>query len=140
MVDRAACHPALAHFVAAESPRENVSALSREVGVKREMLYRWRSVYRDGGEERLRERVGRPTVSEAQTMAIARDEIVHRVTYRTWNDRAEPRHHSPNAAEVLEHVKHRDGADEDSIGSRTAGRLDRKLHRDVLHQNRPSRY
>jgi transposase-like protein len=38
---------------------QNVSALSREVGIKREILYRWRSVYRAGGEERLRERHGR---------------------------------------------------------------------------------
>ncbi len=51
---------------------ENVSALSRELMVKREMLYRWRSQYRSGGEAALRERVGRPTVAEAQAMAAAR--------------------------------------------------------------------
>ena len=51
---------------------ENVSALSRELGVKREILYRWRSLYRAGGEERLRERRGRPTVAEAQALAAAR--------------------------------------------------------------------
>lgn len=51
---------------------ENVSALSRELGVKREVLYRWRSLYRSGGEERLRERRGRPTVAEAQALAAAR--------------------------------------------------------------------
>jgi transposase len=51
---------------------ENVSALSRELGVKREILYRWRSLYRAGGEERLRERRGRPTVTEAQALAAAR--------------------------------------------------------------------
>jgi len=42
---------------------ENVSALSRELGVKREILYRWRSLYRAGGEERLREQRGRPTLA-----------------------------------------------------------------------------
>jgi transposase-like protein len=51
---------------------ENVSALSRELGVKREVLYRWRSLYRSGGKERLRERSGRPTVAEAQSLAAAR--------------------------------------------------------------------
>lgn len=51
---------------------ENVSALSRELGVKREILYRWRSQYRSGGEERIRERRGRPTVAEARAMAAAR--------------------------------------------------------------------
>lgn len=50
---------------------ENVSALSRELEVKREILYRWRSQYRAGGEARLRERRGRPTVLEAREMAAA---------------------------------------------------------------------
>ena len=52
---------------------ENVSALSRELAVKRTVLYRWRSQYRSGGAERLRERRGRPTVAEAQALAAARD-------------------------------------------------------------------
>jgi transposase-like protein len=51
---------------------ENVSALSRELGVKREILYRWRSAYRCGGEERLRERRGRPNLAETAAMALAR--------------------------------------------------------------------
>jgi transposase-like protein len=51
---------------------ENVSALSRELEVKREILYRWRSQFRAGGEERLRERRGRPTVKEALMIAAAR--------------------------------------------------------------------
>lgn len=51
---------------------ENVSALSRELEVKREILYRWRSQYRAGGEVRLRERRGRPTVLEARAMAAER--------------------------------------------------------------------
>jgi len=51
---------------------ENVSALSRELGVKREILYRWRSAYRRGGEERLRERRGRPNLAETAAMALAR--------------------------------------------------------------------
>ena len=51
---------------------ENVSALSRDLGVKRELLYRWRSMYRSGGELALRSGRGRPTVSEAAAMAAAR--------------------------------------------------------------------
>jgi transposase len=51
---------------------ENVSALSRELRVKREVLYRWRSLYRSGGKERLRERPGRPTIAEAEALAAAR--------------------------------------------------------------------
>jgi len=51
---------------------ENVSALSRELEVKREILYRWRSQFCAGGEERLRERRGRPTVKEALAMEAAR--------------------------------------------------------------------
>ncbi len=50
---------------------ENVSALSRELEIKREILYRWRSQFRAGGEERLRERRGRPTVKEALAIAAA---------------------------------------------------------------------
>jgi transposase len=51
---------------------ENVSALSRELMVKRELLYRWRAQHRSGGELALRERRGRPTVAEAQAMVAAR--------------------------------------------------------------------
>jgi transposase-like protein len=51
---------------------ENVSALSRELMVKCEILYRWRAQHRSGGEQALRERCGRPTVAEAQAMAAAR--------------------------------------------------------------------
>jgi len=51
---------------------ENVSALSRELGVKREILYRWRAQYREGGELRLRERRGRPRLAEARAMAAER--------------------------------------------------------------------
>lgn len=51
---------------------ENVSALARELQVKREILYRWRGQYRERGEEGLRERRGRPTLAEAQVMALAR--------------------------------------------------------------------
>ncbi len=51
---------------------ENVSALSREMRVKREILYRWRSAYRSGGAEALRERRGRPSLAEAAAMALSR--------------------------------------------------------------------
>ena len=50
---------------------ENVSALSRELAVKRTLLYRWRDAFRSGGELALRERRGRPTRAEALAMAAA---------------------------------------------------------------------
>jgi len=50
---------------------ENVSALARELTVKREILYRWRDAHRLGGPEALRLR-GRPSRSEAVAMAAAR--------------------------------------------------------------------
>jgi transposase len=43
---------------------ENVSALARELGVRRKYLYQWRERYRLGGPEALRMR-GRPTKAEA---------------------------------------------------------------------------
>jgi transposase len=50
---------------------ENVSALSRELGVKRAILYRWRDAHRLGGPEALRLR-GRPSKAEAIDLAAAR--------------------------------------------------------------------
>lgn len=50
---------------------ENVSALSRELTVKRAILYRWRDALRLGGPEALRLR-GRPTKAEAVLQAAAR--------------------------------------------------------------------
>jgi transposase len=50
---------------------ENVSALARELTVKRVILYRWRAAYRIGGPEALRLR-GRPSKAEALAMAAAR--------------------------------------------------------------------
>ena len=50
---------------------ENVSALSREVGSKRTILYRWRDAWRLGGPEALRLR-GRPSKVEALALAVAR--------------------------------------------------------------------
>jgi transposase-like protein len=43
---------------------ENVSALARELGVRRKYLYQWRERFRSGGPEALRSR-GRPTKAEA---------------------------------------------------------------------------
>jgi transposase len=43
---------------------ENVSALARELGVRRKYLYQWRERFRVGGPEALRTR-GRPTKAEA---------------------------------------------------------------------------
>ncbi len=51
---------------------ENVSALARELAVKRELLYRWRDAFRGGGELALRSRRGRPRRAEAVAMAAAR--------------------------------------------------------------------
>jgi transposase len=50
---------------------ENVSALARELTVKREILYRWRDAFRLGGPEALRLR-GRPSKAEAVALAAAR--------------------------------------------------------------------
>jgi len=49
---------------------ENVSALARELTVKRVILYRWRDAYRLGGVEALRLR-GRPSKADALAMAAA---------------------------------------------------------------------
>jgi transposase len=50
---------------------ENVSALARELSVKRVILYRWRDAYRLGGVEALRLK-GRPSKAEALLMAAGR--------------------------------------------------------------------
>lgn len=50
---------------------ENVSALSRELGVRRKLLYQWRDTVRRGGVEALRG-VGRPCAGERMTTAVAR--------------------------------------------------------------------
>jgi transposase-like protein len=51
---------------------ESGTALAREFGIKREILYRWRDAVRDGGEEALRDGPGRPNRLEAAAMALAR--------------------------------------------------------------------
>jgi transposase len=51
---------------------ESGTALAREFGIKREILYRWRDAVRDGGEEALRDGPGRPNRLEAAEMALAR--------------------------------------------------------------------
>jgi transposase-like protein len=47
---------------------ENVSALARELGIRRKYLYQWRERFRAGGPDALRAR-GRPT--KAEVLAIA---------------------------------------------------------------------
>jgi transposase len=47
---------------------ENVSALARELGVRRKYLYQWRERFRAGGAIALRSR-GRPTKAEVLAMA-----------------------------------------------------------------------
>ena len=51
---------------------ESGTALSRELGIKRTILYRWRDAVRDGGEEALRDGPGRPKGVEQAAMALAR--------------------------------------------------------------------
>lgn len=51
---------------------ESAMALSRELRIKREILYRWRDAFRRGGELALRSAPGRPTKPEASEMAAAR--------------------------------------------------------------------
>ena len=48
---------------------ENVSALSRELGIARKCLYQWRDRYRIGGAVALRSR-GRPTKAEVLASTI----------------------------------------------------------------------
>jgi transposase-like protein len=49
----------------------NVSALARELSIKRALLYRWRDAYRLGGPEALRLK-GRPSKAEALALSAAR--------------------------------------------------------------------
>lgn len=51
---------------------ESGTALSREFGIKRTILYRWRDTVRDGGEEALRDGPGRPNGVEKAAMVLAR--------------------------------------------------------------------
>ncbi len=51
---------------------ENVSVLSKDLAVKRELLYRWREAFGSGGELALRSRPGRPKRAEALALAAAR--------------------------------------------------------------------
>jgi transposase-like protein len=50
---------------------ESGTALAREFGIKRTLLYRWRDAVRQGGEEALRD-PGRPRRAEALALALAR--------------------------------------------------------------------
>jgi transposase-like protein len=63
---------------------ENISALARELQIKREVLYRWRDAHRLGGPSALRV-VGRPSKTEAAEMAESRS------TAGKVNDLAEAR-------------------------------------------------
>lgn len=51
---------------------ESATALSYELRIKREILYRWRDAWRAGGAEALRGGPGRPPKAEALAMAAAR--------------------------------------------------------------------
>ena len=54
---------------------ENVSALGRELGVRRKLLYQWRDTVRRGGAEALRG-VGRPPGGVRSEVALARPRVV----------------------------------------------------------------
>jgi transposase-like protein len=64
---------------------ENVSALARELTVKRVILYRWRDAYRIGGLEALRLR-GRPSKAEASALAVARAAHISAAVRRSGKD------------------------------------------------------
>ena len=68
--DRAFKLAALARMAAGE----NVSALGRELGVRRKLLYRWRDVVRRGGVEALRG-VGRPPGRERGAASMDRPRL-----------------------------------------------------------------
>jgi len=51
---------------------EGGTALAREHGIKRTILYRWRDAVRAGGEEAVRDGPGRPDRVQAHAMAAAR--------------------------------------------------------------------
>ena len=51
---------------------ENVSALSRELGVRRKLLYQWRDTVRRGGVAALRG-VGRPPAGEQLAAMVERE-------------------------------------------------------------------
>src|SRR5690606_6766411 len=53
---------------------ENVSALGRELGVRRKLLYQWRDTVRRGGVEALRG-VGRPSAGERRAASVERPRL-----------------------------------------------------------------
>src|SRR6266851_8385207 len=53
---------------------ENVSALARELGVRRKYLYQWRERFRAGGTIALRSR-GRPTKAEVLAMSTGAEAL-----------------------------------------------------------------
>jgi transposase-like protein len=53
---------------------ENVSALGRELGVRRKLLYQWRDTVRRGGVEALRG-VGRPPAGARVAATVARERV-----------------------------------------------------------------
>ena len=62
---------ALSRFEAAE----DVRALARELGIRRELLYRWRAQVAAGGEEAL-QLPGRPRPTEEPPLEPAREERI----------------------------------------------------------------
>ena len=68
--DRAFKLVALERMVAGE----NVSALGRELGVRRKLLYQWRDTVRRGGAEALRG-VGRPRAGERVAASVERPRL-----------------------------------------------------------------
>jgi transposase-like protein len=54
---------------------ESGTALARELGLQRSMLYRWWGSYRKGGSLALRERHGRPSKPEAVELREARRRV-----------------------------------------------------------------
>ena len=69
---------------------ENVSALGRELGVRRKLLYQWRDTVRRGGAEALRG-VGRPPAAERLVRVPARPRAVVPVAVAVPDDLARAR-------------------------------------------------
>ena len=51
---------------------ESGSALARDLGIKRTLIYRWRNAFDGGGALALRDKRGRPNKADALAMAAAR--------------------------------------------------------------------
>lgn len=72
---------------------ERGSDLTRELSIKRTIIYRWRDAARRGGDLALRPKAGRPTKAEAQAMGKIRGQYTYchhvRRYAASWSSMAE---------------------------------------------------